>query len=88
MKHFIDISNFQLKKLDSIIKTAKQIKRNPKAFSNKCKNKTLGMIFQKDSTRTRASFTVGFQNTSRQSHLSLCAPQDSADQTLTTSPKK
>ena len=61
MKHFIDISNFQLKKLDSIVKLAKQIKRNPKTFSNKCKNKTLGMIFEKDSTRTRASFTVGFQ---------------------------
>ncbi len=61
MKHFIDISSFQLKKLDSIITRAKQIKRNPKIFSNKCKNKTLGMIIQKDSTRTRVSFTVGFQ---------------------------
>ncbi len=61
MKHFIDISNFELKKIESIIKTAKQIKKNPKKFSNKCKNKTLGMIFQKDSTRTRTSFTVGFQ---------------------------
>ena len=61
MKHFIDISDYKLKKLDSIIQKAKQIKKNPKIFSNKCKNKTLGMIFQKDSTRTRVSFTVGFQ---------------------------
>ena len=30
MKHFIDISNFQLKKLDSIIKIAKQIKKKSK----------------------------------------------------------
>jgi len=61
MKHFIDISDFQIKKLDSIIQKAKQIKKNPTKYSSKCKNKTLGMIFQKDSTRTRVSFTVGFQ---------------------------
>ena len=62
MKHFIDISDFTVKKLDLITQKAKQIKKNPKKFSNKCKNKTLGMIFEKESTRTRVSFTVGFKN--------------------------
>ena len=61
MKHFVDIADFNTKKLNQIIKTAKQIKKNPKKFSNKCKDKTLGMIFQKESTRTRVSFNVGFK---------------------------
>ncbi len=61
MKHFIDISDFTSIKLDKILIKAKHIKKNPEKFSNKCKNKTLGMILQKESTRTRVSFTVGFQ---------------------------
>ena len=61
MKHFVDIADFNTKKLNLIIKTATQIKKNPKKFANKCKDKTLGMIFQKESTRTRVSFNVGFK---------------------------
>ena len=61
MKHFIDIADFNPKKPNAIIKTAKQIKKNPKKFANKCKSKTLGMIFEKESTRTRVSFNVGFK---------------------------
>lgn len=61
MKHFLDISDFTVHQLNSIIKTATQIKKSPNKFANKCKGKTLGMIFEKESTRTRVSFTVGFQ---------------------------
>ena len=39
MKHFIDISNFQSKKLDSIIKTAKQIKEIQKNSLTNVKTK-------------------------------------------------
>ncbi len=60
MKHFIDISDFNAKKINAIIETSKQIKKNPKKFANKCADKTLGMIFQKESIRTRVSFNVGF----------------------------
>ena len=60
MKHFIDISDYSSKDLDAIIVKAQKLKKNPKKFSEMCNNKTLGMIFQKQSTRTRVSFDVGF----------------------------
>ncbi len=59
MKHFIDIKNFSKQDLDKIIKLAKNIKKNPKKYSSSCNNKTLGMIFEKQSLRTRLSFNVG-----------------------------
>ncbi len=61
MKHFIDIADFNIKKLNSIVSTAKKIKKNPEKYASRCKNKTLGMIFEKESTRTRVSFSVGIQ---------------------------
>ena len=61
MKHFIDINNFKKKEIDEIIILAKKIKKNPKKYSSFCKNKTLGLIFEKQSLRTRLSFNVGMQ---------------------------
>ncbi len=61
MKHFIDINNFKKKEIDEIISLAKKIKKNPKKYSTLCRNKTLGLIFEKQSLRTRLSFNVGMQ---------------------------
>ncbi len=61
MKHFIDINNFKKKEIDEIISFAKKIKKNPKKYSSSCKDKTLGLIFEKQSLRTRLSFNVGMQ---------------------------
>ncbi len=61
MKHFIDINNFKKKEIDEIILLAKKIKKYPKKYSSFCKDKTLGLIFEKQSLRTRLSFNVGMQ---------------------------
>ncbi len=61
MKHFIDINNFKKKEIDEIILLAKKIKKDPKKYSSSCRNKTLGLIFEKQSLRTRLSFNVGMQ---------------------------
>ncbi len=61
MKHFIDINSFRKKEIDEIILLAKKIKKNPKKYSSSCKDKTLGLIFEKQSLRTRLSFNVGMQ---------------------------
>jgi len=61
MKHFIDINNFKKEEINKIISLAKRIKKNPKKYSSYCKDKTLGLIFEKQSLRTRLSFNVGMQ---------------------------
>ena len=61
MKHFIDINSFKKKEIDEIISLAQKIKKNPKKYSSSCKDKTLGLIFEKQSLRTRLSFNVGMQ---------------------------
>ena len=61
MNHFIDISNFKKNELRKFLITAKKIKKNPKKYLNSLNGKFLGMLFEKQSLRTRLSFSVGMQ---------------------------
>ncbi len=61
IKNFIDIDNFSKKNIDDIIALAKKIKKSPKKYESVCKDKTLAMIFEKQSLRTRLSFSVGMK---------------------------
>jgi len=60
-KHFIDFDNLSFEVLQNIIDCAIALKKqhNESAINNSLKNKTLAMIFDKSSTRTRVSFEAG-----------------------------
>tara|TARA_B100001741_G_C16426515_1_gene538814 strand:- start:36 stop:935 length:900 start_codon:yes stop_codon:yes gene_type:complete len=60
-KNFIDINKFDESDLRNILGFAREIKKNPNKFIDKFKNKSLGMIFEKQSTRTRVSFDIGMK---------------------------
>jgi ornithine carbamoyltransferase len=61
MKHFVSIADLSAEQLQALLRTAIELKKERKAAGNKplLKGKTLGMVFQKPSLRTRVSFEVG-----------------------------
>lgn len=63
MKHLLSLSEITKEELYELLDLADQLKKEVKngEFKPYLKNKTLGMIFQKASTRTRVSFEVGMQ---------------------------
>ena len=61
INHFVDISDFKKSELKNIISFAKRIKNNPNKYKNLLQNKSLGMIFEKQSNRTRLSFDIGMK---------------------------
>ena len=61
-KHFIDLDNLNQSDLRNILGLAKEIKNQPMKFCKYLEHKSLGMIFEKQSMRTRVSFDIGMKN--------------------------
>ena len=58
-RHLISIHDLSRSETDEIFSLASRVKADPARFGGALEGKSLGMIFQKSSTRTRVSFEVG-----------------------------
>jgi ornithine carbamoyltransferase len=58
-KDFLSMREIHRAELDQLFKLAEKMKRSPEAFYNKLRGRSLAMLFQKPSMRTRVSFEVG-----------------------------
>ena len=58
-KHFLCLLDYSSEELMGLLDLAARIKSDPDAWRKTLDGQTLGMIFQKRSTRTRVSFEVG-----------------------------
>ena len=59
MKHFLSLKDVSPAQMKELFRVSTDVKKNPKKYFQSLAGKTLGMIFQKSSTRTRVSFEVG-----------------------------
>lgn len=60
MKHFLTLLDIPAQDLKAIVARASELKRNPEQVTA-APRKTLGMIFEKSSTRTRVAFEVAIK---------------------------
>lgn len=59
MRHFLTLRDYNKEEFEKILSFGKECKASPEKFSSSLKNKSVGLLFQKPSTRTRLSFEVG-----------------------------
>jgi len=59
VEHFITVHDFSRAEIGRLFDLAARVKARPGDFASALAGKTLGMIFQKSSTRTRVSFEAG-----------------------------
>ena len=60
-KDFLSIRDFSPQQIRHFLHVACQVKANPKAYAKALKGKTLAMVFEKPSLRTRVTFDVGIE---------------------------
>lgn len=60
-KDVMSLAEFSKEDILSVIKLAERMKKDPGAFLNKLKGKSIILLFQKPSMRTRVSFQVGIE---------------------------
>ena len=58
-RHFLSIHDLTAAEVDALFRLAAEIKAEPVVFREALAGKTLALIFQKPSTRTRVSFEAG-----------------------------
>jgi len=58
MKHLLALKEWTPKEIEEVVDKSIEIKRNPERYRRLLEYKSLAMIFQKTSTRTRVSFEV------------------------------
>jgi len=59
VNHLLTLHDWSVAEVEEIFALTAEIKSHPEKFATALAGKTLGMIFQKSSTRTRVSFEVG-----------------------------
>lgn len=60
MKHLISLQDWPTDFIHDVLTLAAEVKRNPAAYASAMHRKTLMMMFEKPSLRTRVSFETGF----------------------------
>jgi ornithine carbamoyltransferase len=59
VRHFLSIHDLSASQVEAIFALTADVKREPQRFATALAGKSLAMIFEKSSTRTRVSFEVG-----------------------------
>lgn len=73
-RSLVSMSDLTPDELSVVLELAAAVKRSPTAYATKFQNKTLAMIFQKPSLRTRVSFEAGMTQTG--GHAIYLSPND------------